>query len=98
MNRYTKTLYIHTFKSSIKVKLLFRNEIEHFYFWGRVRRTHLSRGLQLDVSVFTHFPLILFLARNYFVLYKQKIKNVTKFMEKSRINKYKSEKKQMLVL
>lgn len=88
MNRYTKTLYIYTFKSSIKVKLLLktRNEIEHFYFWGHVRRTHLSRGL-LVVSMFTDFPLILFLAQNYSVLYKQKIKNVTKFIEKSKINK-----------
>jgi len=89
----TKTLYIYTFKSSVKVKLLLkiRNEIEHFYFWGHVgvRRTHLSRGL-LVVSVFTDFPLILFLARNYSVLYKQKIKpekNVTKFIEEKNQNK-----------
>lgn len=53
---YILYTYAYTFKSSIKVKLLLktRNEIEHFYFWDHVRRTHLSRGL-LVVSVFTDF-------------------------------------------
>lgn len=96
MNRYTQRRYIYTFKSSVKVKLLLktRNEIEHFYFWGRVRRAHLSRGL-LVVSVFTDFPLILFLARDYSVLYKQKIKNVTKFIKKKikQINKIRAKTK-----
>lgn len=51
------------------------------------------KGIVLVVSVFTDFLLILFLAQNYSVLYKQKIKNVTKFIEKTKINKYKNERK-----
>lgn len=76
----------------MKLLLKTRNKIEHFYFWGRVKRTHLSRGL-LVVSMFTDSLLIPFLASNYFVLHKQKTKNVTEFIEKIKINKYNSREK-----